>query len=194
MVFLPEIGRAYGTVHTAGRDEGGPERVLYRHVWDYVNGMKKAAPIHFHHTPPSRIYAGRRNREDCMKTEVNSTRAQRVETGTPEGDALGFTGELFSGLLELCAGNRIYLHDIISRIRGEGNTQALIRGWLDRGYDVMIVMPRPIMQHILEKNGFVPSSEYLHDPYDDRVEVWYRPEVSDRSCPVDQKSAAGCLS
>jgi len=33
MVFLPEIGRAYGTVHTAGRDKGGPERVLCRHVW-----------------------------------------------------------------------------------------------------------------------------------------------------------------
>ena len=121
-------------------------------------------------------------------------RAHRVETGTPEGDALGFTGELFSGWLELYAGNRIYLHYIISRIRGEGNTQALIRGWLDRGYDVMIVMPRPIMQHILEKFGFVPSSEYLPDQYDDRVEVWYRLAVSERSCPVDQKSAAGCLS
>ena len=103
---------------------------------------------------------------------MNTLRARRVETGTPEGDALGFTGELFSGWLELYTGNRIYFHYIISRIRGEGNTQALIRGWLDRGYDVMVVMPRLIMQHILEKFGFVHSSEFLPGQCVDRVEVW----------------------
>jgi hypothetical protein len=61
---------------------------------------------------------------------------RRIETGTPEGDALGFTGDLFSGWLEVYNDNRLYLHYIISRIRGEGNVQALIRGWLDCGYDV----------------------------------------------------------
>ena len=100
---------------------------------------------------------------------------QRIETGTPEGNALGFYEDLFSGWLELKTGRRLYLHYIISRSRDEGNTQALIRGWLEKGYDVRVVMPRPIMQHILIKFGFLPLQEYLPDQYGDTVEVWYRP-------------------
>lgn len=102
-------------------------------------------------------------------------RTQRIETGTPEGEALGFTGDLFSGWLELCTGSRLYLHYIISRYRGEGNVQNLIRDWLDRGFDVRVVMPRPIMQHIVKKFGFVPSREYFPGQYEEMVEVWYRP-------------------
>lgn len=107
--------------------------------------------------------------------------AQRIETGTPEGDVLGFTADLFSGWLETYNDNRLYLHYIISRYRHEGNVQALICGWLDRGFDVRVVMPRPIMQHILQKFGFVPSIEYIPDQYEDKVEVWYRPMDSDVS-------------
>ena len=102
-------------------------------------------------------------------------KAQRIETGTADGDALGFTDDLFSGWLELKTGNRLYLHYIIARHRDEGNTQALIRSWLGRGYDVRVVMPRPVMQHILQKFGFVPLHEYFPDQYEDMVEVWYRP-------------------
>lgn len=100
---------------------------------------------------------------------------KRIETGTAGGDALGFTGDLFSGWLERDTGNRLYLHFIISRHRDLGNTQSLINGWLDRGSDVRVVMPRPIMQHILKKLGFVPSFEYFPDHYRDPVEVWHRP-------------------
>jgi hypothetical protein len=92
-----------------------------------------------------------------------------------EGDALGFSEDLFSGWLERESGNRLYLHYIISRYQNEGNTQVLIRGWLERGYDVRVVMPRPIMQHILLKFGFVPVLEYFPDQYPDPVDVWYRP-------------------
>jgi hypothetical protein len=103
--------------------------------------------------------------------------AQRIETGTADGDALGFSEELFSGWLE-CRNNRqLYLHYIISRQRDEGNAQNLIRGWLQGGYDVRVVMPRPIMQHILKKFHFVPSLEYFPDQYEDKVEVWYRPDA-----------------
>ena len=101
--------------------------------------------------------------------------ALRIETGTPEGDALGFSEDLFSGWLEIRTGGRLYLHWIISRQRNEGNVQALIRGWLDRGYDVRVVMPRPVMRHILEKFRFLPLHEFLPDQYGDPVEVWYRP-------------------
>ena len=52
---------------------------------------------------------------------------------------------------------RLYLHYIISRQKNEGNTQGLIRYWLTLGYDIRIVMPRPIMRHIIKKFGFAPS-------------------------------------
>lgn len=100
---------------------------------------------------------------------------QRIESGTPQGDALGFSGDLFSGWLELETGSRLYLHYIISRCRDRGNTQALINSWLERGYDVRVVMPRPVMQHILRKSGFLPLHEYLPEQYAEPVEVWYRP-------------------
>ena len=120
--------------------------------------------------------------------------SQRIETGTTEGDALGCTEELFSGWLELKTGGRLYLHYIISRCRGRGNTQDLIRGWLDRGYDVRVVMPRPVMQHIVKKFGFVPSLEYFPDQYEDPVEVWYRPMDSDVSGVISGISATAGIS
>lgn len=101
--------------------------------------------------------------------------ATRIETGTPEGDALGFSEDLFSGWLEMEAGNRLILHYIISRQRNEGNTQNLIGRWLYEGYEVSVVMPRPVMQYILGKFGFVPSKRYFPDQYEDLVEVWDRP-------------------
>lgn len=100
---------------------------------------------------------------------------QRIESGTPEGDKLDFFESLFSGWLELRDNNKLYLHFIISRYKNEGNTQNLIRQWLVRGYDVYVVKPRPIMQHILEKFHFTRSAEFIRDPYDDVVEVWNRP-------------------
>ncbi len=107
--------------------------------------------------------------------------ATRIETGTPEGEALGFSDTLFSGWLEMEAGNRLVLHYIISRHRNEGNAQTLIRQWLAGGYDVRVVMPRPVMQHILKKFRFVPMLERFPDQYADPVEVWYRPGPS-HSC------------
>jgi len=98
----------------------------------------------------------------------------RIETGTPEGDALGFSEDLFSGWLVL-EENRLCLHYIISRVKNEGNIQHLIRRWLDNGYHVSVVMPRPIMQHILKKFQFVPSFEFFPQEYGDRVEVWHGP-------------------
>ncbi len=100
---------------------------------------------------------------------------QRIETGTSQGDALGFSEDLFSGWLEMDAGNRLILYYIISRHKNEGNTQALIRQWLNEGYDVRVVMPRPIMQHILRKFRFVPGKERFPAQYTDVVEVWHRP-------------------
>ncbi len=102
--------------------------------------------------------------------------ATRIETGTPDGDALGFCEDLFSGWLEREDGDRLYLHYIISRERNAGNTQGLIRSWLEQGYDVRVVMPRPIMQHILRKFRFIAGTEYFPDQYEDTVEVWRCPE------------------
>ena len=101
------------------------------------------------------------------------TRKVRIETGTPEGDRIGFTEELFSGWLEYDPScNRLYLHYIISRRKNEGNVTALIKKWLDKDFDVRVVMPRPIMQHILNKLFFEKSFEMFPDQYSEEVEVW----------------------
>jgi hypothetical protein len=106
--------------------------------------------------------------------------AKRIETGTLEGDALGFSGDLFSGWLEMDAGNRLILHYIISRHKNKGNTQALIRQWLTEGYDIRVVMPRPVMQHILTKFRFVPGQERFPEQYEDIVEVWHHSGMRER--------------
>jgi hypothetical protein len=105
----------------------------------------------------------------------NPTIPERIETGTVEGDSLGFTGELFSGWLELYNDTRLYLYYIISRCKNEGNTQKLIRKWIAEGYDVRVVKPSSIMQHIIGEFGYVESYETLSRHYDEDVEVWHRP-------------------
>jgi len=105
---------------------------------------------------------------------------KRIETGTPDGEAIGFSDALFSGWLELYDDCRLYLHYIISRYKNEGNTQTLIRQWLREGYDIRIVKPSPVMQHIIRKFGFEIAFEYLPDHYEDEVEVWCRPSALDR--------------
>ena len=101
---------------------------------------------------------------------------KRIETGTSDGDNLGFTEELFSGWLEISNDARLYLHYIISRCKNEGNTQKLIGRWIAEGYDVRIVKPSVIMQHILRKLGYIETFEDLSRHYEDEVEVWRRPD------------------
>jgi hypothetical protein len=116
---------------------------------------------------------------------------RRIETGTPEGDALGFSEDLFSGWLEMMDENRLYLHYVISRRKNEGNIQALIRHWLTLGYNLEVVMPRPIMRHILGKFGFSPSYEYLPEHYEYPVEVWCRTGIRYEFDPAVQPLPAG---
>jgi hypothetical protein len=104
---------------------------------------------------------------------------KRIETGTPDGEVIGFSDALFSGWLEIHDDGRLYLHYLISRYKNEGNTQALIRRWLRDGYDIRIVMPSPIMQHIIRKFGFEPAQEYLPAHYEDEIEVWRGPSPFD---------------
>jgi len=104
---------------------------------------------------------------------------KRIETGTPAGDALGFPAALFSGWLEIFDDRRLYLYYIISRHKGAGNTQALLRRWLQDGYDLRVVKPSAVMQHIIGKLGLVRAYEYLPAHYDEKVEVWRKPPVLD---------------
>lgn len=130
------------------------------------------------------------------------THAHRIDSGTPEGDALGFVESLYSGWLEVRQHRQIYLHFIISRYKNRGNTQALLNQWVAKGYDVRVVMPRPIMQHILQKLQFVPAMEYIPEWYEGMVECWRRPvewlsttsfgreqeeECTGKDCPVRKK-------
>ena len=112
---------------------------------------------------------------DRVRKEVIPVTSKRIETGSADGEALGFLEELFSGWLEMNDDKQIYLHYIISRRKNEGNTQGLLSRWLYEGYDLRVVMPRPIMRHILSKFGFIPSYEFLPDHYEYPVEVWCQP-------------------
>jgi hypothetical protein len=143
------------------------------------------------HIPPAfKLFL--KNGLDRIRKEVTAITATRIETGTPEGDALGFTESLFSGWLELQGKDRLYLHYIISRQKNEGNTQDLIRSWLARGYDVRVVMPRPVMQHILHKFRFEPGREYFPDQYEDEVEVWHQTgRMPESGRPQEEAVAAG---
>lgn len=103
----------------------------------------------------------------------------RIETGTPEGDVLGFSEDLFSGWLEYNPScNRLYLHYIISINKNEGNVTNLIRSWLAKDFEVRVVMPRPIMQHILTKLFFERIMEGFPDQYAEPVDVWYSTQRS----------------
>jgi hypothetical protein len=150
--------------------------------------------MHFHIPHSFHVYAGCSNHHDPQQADVEIMTGQRIETGTPEGDVLGFTEELFSGWLELKTGNRLYLHYVISRHRNKGNTQAMIHSWLDWGYDVRVVLPRPVMQHILEKFCFVPSFEYMPDHYGDTVKVWRKPGTTVAPGSVPEKPAMADVS
>ena len=88
---------------------------------------------------------------------------------------MGFVESLYSGWLEIREHQQLYLHFIISRYKNRGNTQALLHTWLVQGYDVRVVMPRPVMQHILKKLQFFPASEYIPEWYEGIVECWRRP-------------------
>jgi hypothetical protein len=113
----------------------------------------------------------------------NQELPKRVETGTHDGDILGFTEDLFSGWLELYSDSRLYLYYIISRCKNDGNTQNLIRRWIDEGYDVRIVKPSVVMQHILVKFGYVESYEDLDRHYEGEIEVWRSRSSSMGSVP-----------
>jgi hypothetical protein len=153
--------------------------------------MSGKSPVTFTPLVPSPFMPFSATVRIAKDLEVTDLTAQRIETGTPEGDALGFTERLFSGWLELQEQNRLYLHYIISREKNEGNTQNLISSWLDRGYEVRVVMPRPIMQHILKKFRFEPVLEYFPDQYEDKVEVWYRPGLGVQDDLFSGEAVAG---
>lgn len=150
---------------------------------------------YFRHPHAFVFYPPARNHHNPVRMRMQQFMVKRIETGTPEGDALGFFEHLFSGWLETRNDNRLYLHYIISRNRNEGNTQALLRQWLFDGYDVRVVMPRPVMQHILKKYQFIPSREYFPGEYEDNVEVWFRAgfrQPGDVQIPPAGKADPGC--
>ncbi|MEI8330951.1 MAG: hypothetical protein WCF90_04765 [Methanomicrobiales archaeon] len=115
----------------------------------------------------------------------------RIVSGTSEGDALGFTEHILSGWLELREENRLCLHNIISREKNVGNTQNPIRQWLAEGYDVSVVMPRTILEHIFWKFRFEQTLEHFPGKYEDRVAVWHCSVMRDAqvSCQQDAVEA-----
>ena len=135
--------------------------------------------MYYFHSAQSRTFYGSScirygAREKEVETHEYATNRVRYTQKAMHWD---FFESLYSGWLELRENHRLYLHFIISRNKNGGNTQALIRQWLVQGYDVRVVMPRPVMQHILDKLHFVPAMESLPEWYDEIVECWRRPKA-----------------
>jgi hypothetical protein len=61
--------------------------------------------------------------------------------------------------------------------------------WLAEGFDVRVVMPRPVMQHILRKLLFVSVKESIPEHYGGEVDIWRRPVIADFYAPMESEGA-----
>jgi hypothetical protein len=85
-------------------------------------------------------------------------------TGTPEGDVIGFTNDLFYGHFTRKE-NILIMHYIYSIEPRQGNVQRLLKNLIAHGWDVWIVYPCEEMRHICEKLGFSGAEEVIDDYY-----------------------------
>lgn len=98
------------------------------------------------------------------------------QVGSPEADELGFTPDLFWGNFSK-DGNRLFFQYVGSLHRDEGNVQLLYKRLLDDGWDLFIVRPNEIMQHICSKFGMtLESQENLKGRFTDYYNepCWHR--------------------
>ena len=98
------------------------------------------------------------------------------QVGSPEADELGFTKDLFWGNFSK-DGNRLFFQYVGSLHRNEGNVQRLYQCLLADGWDLYIVRPNEIMQHICTKLGMtLESQENLKGRFTDYYNepCWHR--------------------
>lgn len=69
-------------------------------------------------------------------------------------------------------GEILYVYFIESKQPGVGNTQALIKNWLESGIDVRVVWPNATMCHILKKFGFHAEWGEAPGRYTKHVKIW----------------------
>lgn len=107
----------------------------------------------------------------------------RADAGSALCKLLGFTDELFTGWIEICADRVhdreiIYLHYINSKYERKGNVTNLIRQWVEWDFDVRVVYPEPEMKRILTRLGFVEYYENKDGtiPKGTYAEIWRRIE------------------
>lgn len=106
---------------------------------------------------------------------------EEIRAGSPTGVSLGFTENLFSGYL-LKDGNTISICHIVSFYPKEGNVTRFIKGLLNEGYDVRVVMPvAESMEHICFRLGFKKTKEFSHEYGDILVDVWIKKGKKKRS-------------
>lgn len=105
----------------------------------------------------------------------------RADAGSALCNLLGFTDDLFTGWIEVCADRItdkeiIYLHYINSKYPRRGNATKLIKQWVDWGFDVRIVQPEPETKRIISRLGFVEYYEWKDGciPRNIYVEIWRR--------------------
>lgn len=94
------------------------------------------------------------------------------QVGSSEATSIGFSNELFWGNFSR-EGNKLFFQYVGSLHRNEGNVQRLYKALIDGGWDLYIVRPNEIMQHICIKFGLTLESphhvmgrftEYYNEP------------------------------
>ena len=94
------------------------------------------------------------------------------QVGTPEADLIGFTKDKFWGNFSK-EGNRIFFQYVGSYHRNQGNVQQMYKDLMNEGWELYIVRPGEIMQHICNKLNLTEETyedvqgrftEYYNEP------------------------------
>ena len=94
-----------------------------------------------------------------------------IELETKRADYFGFTKDKFDGYL-FKKDKDIYISFIFSRNKRNGNLTQLFNNILNKGFNIKVPIPFPLMQSILTKKGFIKTLE--KDKNFGDVEVWIK--------------------
>ena len=101
---------------------------------------------------------------------------------SPEGVELGFTSNLFEGIIWK-EGNYIVFEDITSLNPRQGNLTSLFNNINAKGLGIKINNPLPVMESICIKKGFTLTYGPVHPGIcEDTVKIYVQKKESKKEC------------
>ena len=82
------------------------------------------------------------------------------QSNTEEARMIGFNCDYFYGQFSR-TGNKIYIRYIYSLQPGKGHVQDFIEGLIRQGWEIIIVQPNEVMEHICKKFKFTEYWEVI---------------------------------